>query len=133
MSAVFGGTFYFLALVNRADEAHSRCRRFSEDYRGTVVTTAYVLVEVADALAAPAHRVTAAGFIRFLQCYGQVRVVPASEGLLDRGLALCADRPDKGWSLTDCISFVVMQDASLAEALTGGRHFAQAGFRAIFA
>jgi hypothetical protein len=52
---------------------------------------------------------------------------------LDRGLALCADRPDKGWSLTDCISFVVMQDASLAEALTGGRHFAQAGFRAIFA
>jgi hypothetical protein len=132
MSAVFGDTFYFLALVNRADEAHARCRQFSEDYRGTVFTTEYVLVEVAHALAAPAHRVTAAGFIRLLQRHGQIRVVAASDRLLDRGLALYADRPDKDWSLTDCISFVVMQDASIAEALTGDRHFTQAGFRAIF-
>ncbi len=133
MSAVFGDTFYFLALINRADEAHSRCRQFSEDHRGTVFTTEYVLVEVADALAAPAHRVTAAAFIRLLQHHSQIRVVPASERLWDRGLALYADRPDKDWSLTDCISFVVMQDTGIGEALTGDRHFTQAGFRAVFA
>jgi hypothetical protein len=133
MTAIFGDTFYFLALVNRADEAHPRCREFSERYRGAVVTTAYVLVEVADALAGPAHRVAAARFIRFLQGQSQVRIVPASEALLDRGLSLYADRPDKDWSLTDCISFAVMKDAGITEALTGDHHFAQAGFRALFA
>jgi uncharacterized protein len=39
------------------------------------------------------------------------------------------ERPDKEWSLTDCISFVVMAEKGLSEALTGGRHFEQAGFK----
>lgn len=48
-----------------------------------------------------------------------------------RGLGLYAARPDKAWSLTDCISFVVMTDRGLTEALTGDHHFEQAGFRAL--
>jgi len=40
-------------------------------------------------------------------------------------------RPDKNWSLTDCISFVVMQDHGITEALTGDHHFEQAGFVAL--
>jgi predicted nucleic acid-binding protein len=44
---------------------------------------------------------------------------------------LFAKRPDKAWSLTDCISFVVMRDQDIAEALTGDRHFEQAGFVAL--
>jgi len=47
------------------------------------------------------------------------------------GLELYARRPDKSWSLTDCISFVVMTDRGLTEALTGDHHFEQAGFRAL--
>jgi uncharacterized protein len=39
-----------------------------------------------------------------------------------------AARSDKRWSLTDCISFVVMQERGLTEALTADRHFEQAGF-----
>lgn len=42
-----------------------------------------------------------------------------------------ATRPDKDWSLTDCTSFVVMQDAGINEALTGDRHFEQAGFKTL--
>lgn len=60
-------------------------------------------------------------------------IVPASQLLFDQGLALYADRPDKEWSLTDCISFVVMREQGLSEALTGDRHFEQAGFRALLA
>ncbi len=51
--------------------------------------------------------------------------------LWQRGWNLYRSRPDKGWSLTDCISFVVMQDARLVDALTTDEHFKQSGFRAV--
>ena len=57
--------------------------------------------------------------------------VPASELLFRQGRQLFAARPDKAWSLTDCISFVVMTERGLTEALTGDHHFEQAGFRAL--
>ena len=57
----------------------------------------------------------------------------ATSELFERGLALYNARPDKEWSLTDCISFVVMADEGLTDALTGDRHFEQAGFTALLA
>jgi uncharacterized protein len=57
--------------------------------------------------------------------------VESTEALYRRGLALYDARPDKEWSLTDCISFEVMTDEGLEEALTGDRHFEQAGFKAL--
>ncbi len=59
--------------------------------------------------------------------------MPDSDRLYRRGLDLYAQRADKGWSLTDCISFVVMAEEGLREALTGDRHFAQAGYVPLFA
>jgi predicted nucleic acid-binding protein len=59
-------------------------------------------------------------------------IVGASETLFERGVELYSKRLDKNWSLTDCISFVVMQDLGITEALTGDQHFEQAGFRALF-
>jgi hypothetical protein len=44
---------------------------------------------------------------------------------------LYAERPDKGWSLTDCIFFVVMRQQGIIQALTGDHHFEQAGFSAL--
>ena len=58
-------------------------------------------------------------------------VVPAETDLFRRGLDLYHNRPDKEWSLTDSISFVVMKDRGLTEALTGDHHFEQAGFVAL--
>ena len=58
-------------------------------------------------------------------------IVPASPELFYRGIELFRVRPDKDWSLTDCISFVVMTDRGLSEALTGDKHFEQAGFKAL--
>ncbi len=46
-------------------------------------------------------------------------------------MELYRHRPDKEWGTTDCISFVVMQDYGLTEALTTDEHFKQAGFRAL--
>ena len=55
-------------------------------------------------------------------------VIPASSDLLRRGTQLFESRPDKPWSLTDCISFVIMKDQEIQEALTADHHFEQAGF-----
>jgi predicted nucleic acid-binding protein len=60
-----------------------------------------------------------------------IEIVPLATDLLERGIDLFARRPDKSWSLTACISFVVMADRGLSEALTGDHHFEQAGFRAL--
>lgn len=74
-----------------------------------------------------------AAFLRDLEADPGVSIIAESDSLYHRGLALYAERADKAWSLTDCISFVVMREESLREALTGDRHFAQAGFAPLFA
>jgi predicted nucleic acid-binding protein len=60
-------------------------------------------------------------------------VVAASNSNFQLGSDLYNNRPDKAWSLTDCISFVVMQEHGISEALTGDHHFEQAGFVALLA
>ena len=57
--------------------------------------------------------------------------VPANSHLFDRGVARYVERDDKAWSLTDCISFVVMEDLGITDALTADHHFEQAGFVAM--
>jgi len=59
--------------------------------------------------------------------------VAASHEWFERGLDLYCSRPDKSWSLTDCISFLVMEEHGVMEALTGDHHFVQAGFVALLA
>jgi len=70
-------------------------------------------------------------FLQFLRTSPSVTIVPAEQSLFDRGATLYDERPDKAWSLTDCISFIVMQDYSLRDALTGDHHFEQAGFNVL--
>ena len=71
------------------------------------------------------------GLLEMLEKDTEVTLVPASADLWRGGIALFAARPDKDWSLTDCISFVVMQERSITDALTADHHFEQAGFMAL--
>ena len=59
-------------------------------------------------------------------------VVVATPELWQKTLSLFERHSDKQWSLTDCLSFVVMRDNGITKALTGDRHFVQAGFDALF-
>jgi hypothetical protein len=72
-----------------------------------------------------------ARFVQDHRVNRNVTIIPADRAMLDRGLRLYSQRPDKDWSLTDCVSFVAMQDARVTDALTGDHHFEQAGFRAL--
>lgn len=89
-------------------------------------------MELADALAAPEARMTAVAFLRAVRADPLFDVVGYVPAVYQAGFDLYATRPDKAWSLTDCISFGVMAERGLTEALTADRHFEQAGFRAVF-
>jgi uncharacterized protein len=129
MRVVFADTYYYLALLNPRDSAHARALAISPTLTGRLVTTSYVLTEVADALAAAPDRPRFLGRLATLEADPNVTIVPASDDLFRRGVEMYRHRPDKDWPLTDCLSFVVMNDVGSTEALTGDHHFRQAGFQ----
>jgi len=128
MKAVFADTFFFLAVLNPSDPAHNGSVELSRALECPRVTTAWILTEVADAMSRRNHRAAFLDLLRFLETSPLVTIIPPSEGLFAKGIELFSKRPDKDWTLTDCISFVVMGDQGLSDALTGDQHFKQAGF-----
>jgi len=130
---VFADTAYFIALLNGDDAAHERALRFSRQHFREIVVTEFVLLELADAFSRPPDRADFLVMDEFVRQTSAYRVIPATSELLQRGRDLFTARPDKAWSLTDCISFAVMQEHGLTEALTTDHHFTQAGFHALLA
>jgi len=130
---VFADTYFYLALFNTRDAHHKRIVEFMTGFTGGVVTTQWVLTEVADAFASIPQRRQLQAKFRLLADDPETRIVEASPELFEKGLNLYNSRPDKLWSLTDCISFMVMTEEQISDALTGDRHFDQAGFKALFA
>jgi predicted nucleic acid-binding protein len=128
---VFADTSYWLALLVKQDQYHSRAQAWTARITGCITTTAAVLLETANALARPAWRASAVALIEHLRQRDDVRVVPFEPALWARGWDLYRNRADKAWSLTDCFSFLVMQQTALTDALTADEHFRQAGFRAV--
>jgi predicted nucleic acid-binding protein len=128
MKTVFADRFYYLGLVNPGDGRHSEAVEFSRKLPVCSITTAWVLTEVADAPAGLMQRGVFLALLNRLRHDPTVTIVPPSQSLFDRGIELYARRPDKEWSLTDSISFVVMHRHGITDALTGDRHFEQAGF-----
>jgi predicted nucleic acid-binding protein len=130
MIPVFADAFYFLALSNKSDKAHAQALQF-EVAGVPLVTTAWVLTEMGDAFCDPENRNLFLELLNSLYGLPDAKIIPASEELFEHGVELFRKRPDKDWPLTDCISFVVMEDEGISDALTGDKHFEQAGFRAL--
>jgi predicted nucleic acid-binding protein len=128
VTEVFADTFFYLALLSRESASRARAQAVAAALRARTVTTGFVLLEVANSLSARAHRGAYVELARRLAASRTTTVLPASADLFERGQSLYAARADKDWSLTDCTSFVVMQDRAITQALTGDHHFEQAGF-----
>lgn len=131
MKAVFADTVYFLALLNPADQFHQQSRALNQQPPGPLLTTEFIPAEVGDALSRPENRLRFARLLQLLDQQPDVEILPATSALFRLGCQFHAQRPDKEWSVTDCISFVVMQERGLEEALTSDHHFEQAGFRTL--
>ncbi len=130
-AACFVDTFALLAMLNPSDARHQAAMAWFNASRRPLVVTEWVLTELADGLSAVRTRATAVTVERRLRADVRVTIVESTADLFRRGMELYAARPDQAWSLTDCISFVVMNDRGIAEALTGDHHFEQAGFIAL--
>jgi predicted nucleic acid-binding protein len=129
---VFADTFSFLALANSREAKHQKAVAFSHSNSIRLVTTVWVLLEVGDAMAKAYRRYLFETLYRSLIDNPSCRIIPADQSTFERGLELFFGRADKDWSLTDCLSFMVMEDEGIQEALTSDHHFTQAGFVTLF-
>jgi len=131
MRTVFADTSFYIGLLNHRDEHHERAQRFAAEYHGNFVTSAWVVEELADYLCDVPNRSLFLSMYEDLRNDPEVTIVPLSTELFDRGIGLYAARPDKNWSLTDCISFVIMEQLHIREAAATDHHFVQAGLVAL--
>ena len=132
MNEVFLDTSFAIALSVRSDQYHQSAVDVSArlQQNGTVlVTTRAIVLEIGNSLSRQAYRQSAVNILSSLEADPNVEIVSLSETLYLQALELFSKRPDKEWSLTDCISFVIMDQRGLKDALTADLQFQQAGFQ----
>jgi predicted nucleic acid-binding protein len=132
MSAVFLDTGYLIALEAADDQNHAAAERHWSNFRKApppLVTTSFVLTEVVTFFNSRKRHEKAVELGRMLLTSPAVNLIHVDEPLFHRGWEFFQQRPDKTYSLTDCVSFLVMQDQHITQALTLDQHFVQAGFQ----
>lgn len=131
---LFADTLYWVALINPADQWRSRALTVASTLGNRrLVTTEEVLTELLNALgsAGPFVRRRAGEFVESLRQDTEVEILAQSAETFAAGFALFRSRPDKGYSLTDCISMSTMRHRGIQEVLTHDHHFEQEGFVAL--
>ncbi|MFN8493355.1 MAG: PIN domain-containing protein [Caldilineaceae bacterium] len=131
---VFVDTSFFIALANSADADHQQAIAFQSEISAQKIhkiTSTYVLFELGDGLSRLRFRSLAYRLIEVIHQDKTFQVVPPSTALFEQALDLFHRRQDKEWGLTDCSSFIIMQQMKLSAALTTDQHFEQAGFHAL--
>jgi uncharacterized protein len=134
MTEVFLDTSFAIALSSVTDRNHVQAVELAnqiETARTSLVTTQAILLEIGNALSKQRYRAAAIQLLESLETDSSVEVVLWTNSLYRLAFNLFKQREDKEWGLVDCISFIVMQDRGITDALTADIHFQQAGFRAL--
>ncbi len=118
-----------LCLHHQAELFHREACRAYQAAR-VRLTHGYVLAEfVALAQARRLPRLAALALVADLVANPDIQTVWGDELLHHKAMALLQARPDKTYSLCDAVSFVLMRQCQVSEALTTDHHFEEEGFR----
>lgn len=132
MTPWFGDTSFFIALLSADDTSHDLALLRARELAGRrLITSTWVLVELANACSPPLRRKGFHDTMEFLRSHAGATIIEPRLIDYEKGVKLYMERMDKSWSLTDCISFVLMAEGGLNEALTADHHFEQAGYSAL--
>ncbi len=130
MNTVSVDTGYWLALELANDQNHAAALEHWQGIRDDLpklVTTSYIFDEVVTFFNSRSHHAKAIQVGQRLLHSPSIQFVHVDETLFFEGWSYFQQRPDKGYSLTDCISFIVMERLNISTALTFDQHFTQAG------
>ena len=131
---VFLDTAYAISLSSEQDNLHELALQIAdelEEKHTAIVTTQAILLEIGNALSKQRFRHAAVTLLQALESDPSVEIVPFSQELYVRAFALFSNRTDKDWGLIDCVSFIVMQDYGITQALTIDDYYSQAGFQVL--
>ena len=131
MRRVFADAQYWVAILNGRDQSHLEARKATHALaEAMLVTTEEVLTEVLSFFSEKGTylRSLASATVRRLYANPAMLILPQSRQSFLAGLALYETRPDKGYSLTDCISMEAMRQEGISEILTHDDHFTQEGY-----
>lgn len=134
MRKVFADTGYWVALLNRRDQLHNKARELPKAIGPFFIfTSEMVLAEVLNDFSKRGEffRQAVIELIENLYENPNVTVVRQTSSQFQEGLLLYKQRQDKEWSITDCVSFKIMAEYGITEALAYDKHFEQAGFVAL--
>lgn len=132
MPEYFADTWFFVARLDRSDSQHAAARRLDAHLRfATLVTHDGVLTEVLAYFSGygPFSRTEASRSVREF-VYTKV-ALPASRDRFVQALSLYEQRPDKKYSLVDCMSMTLMRERGITHVLTNDHHFRQEGFTVV--
>jgi len=113
---VFADTFYWIALLNPADKSHENAKAITQARPEiSIVTTEAVLIEILNYFSAAGERMRQAAATLCDQIFAHANtiVLPHTQDAFNLGFELYKARPDKGYSLTDCISMVEMRKRNI--------------------
>jgi len=132
MNQLFLDTGYVLALELANDQNHhgvtDHWRRLAIGALPPLVTTSYVFCEIVTFFNARGHHGKAVEVGNNLLRSTAIEMLHVDEELLELSWHYLARHQDKRYSLTDCVSFVVMERLGITTAFTVDHHFEQAGF-----
>ncbi|MBW4476085.1 MAG: PIN domain-containing protein [Tolypothrix brevis GSE-NOS-MK-07-07A] len=128
---IFVDTLFVVALINQRDQYHQQASELADSLEiHPLITTDAVLLEIGNALARN-YKDEAVKIIKHFLTSNEVEIVRLTPELFTQAFTLYKTHQDKAWGLVDCISFVVMKQTGVTQALTFDQHFVQAGFEAL--
>ena len=131
MTPILIDTAFIIALINRRDKYHLQAKQSAKQIVGhPLIVTDSILLEVGNALANHFRQEAVIIIEQFLNA-PEVEVVYTTLALFASAFARYKQFSDKTWGLVDCISFEVMIERGIQDALTPDKHFSQAGFNAL--